>query len=128
MHETPERILLGSGPALRWMPRPLSASRAETSQAQQQSRQSSLGTACETTPAARNGHGRSSNVLPLTRARQTNDGRAGAEILDRARPDNARVQGAETHHHVRHRGLKVSDAVEHEGVVCWDSPLKNIHR
>src|SRR5215475_13432390 len=110
MHVARERILLGSAPALRWMPRPASASRAERSPAQRQPRPSSQGTAGETTPAARNGHGRSRLdrpdtrsskcppleltvtvlvvVLALTRARQSHDGCTYAEILDRARPDN----------------------------------------
>src|SRR5262249_56215792 len=56
-------------------------------------------------------------VVPLTWTRQSHDGRAGAEILDRARPDNARVQGPEAHKQVSHRCLEVIDAVEHEGVV-----------
>src|SRR5262245_33243932 len=56
-------------------------------------------------------------VLPLTWARQSHDGRAGAEILDRARHDNARVHGPEAHKQVSHRCLEVIDAVENEGVV-----------
>src|SRR5215470_13894858 len=57
-------------------------------------------------------------VLALTRARQSHDCRAYAEILDRARPDNAGVQGAEAHKHVSLRCLEVIEAVENEGVVC----------
>src|SRR5262245_57104934 len=49
-------------------------------------------------------------VLPLTWARQSHDGRAGAEILDRAHPDNARVPGTEANRHVSHRGREVNTA------------------
>src|SRR5262249_17173 len=64
-------------------------------------------------------------ALPLIRA--SNDDRAGAEILDRARPDDEGVQGGGAHKHVSYRGLEIIEAVVHESVVSRNRGRSVLH-